>query len=161
MCKCKKSKMIDVQVISNGIKLPAYQTQGSAALDLQANIEEPIILCPNRPSVLVPTGLKIYHGDPNVCALIIPRSGMAFKHGLAVGNNVGLIDSDYQGELMVNTFIREGYSDFTLEPGTRFAQLLFLPIVLANLVQVQAFSEQTKRGRSGHGSTGVTVPVPS
>lgn len=154
MCKCKSK--LKVQVIRlNEQGLPQYQTLGSAALDLISANKEPITILPENPSILIPTGLKIYIENPKYAAFILPRSGLAHRQGLVLGNNVGLIDSDYQGELLVDVWIRPGYPSYVLEPNTRFAQLVFLPVAQVELVEVESFEEQTERGANGHGSTGI------
>ncbi|SOE49017.1 Deoxyuridine 5'-triphosphate nucleotidohydrolase [plant metagenome] len=131
--------------------LPAYATPGSAGLDLRACLDAPLVLAPGA-THLVPTGLAIHIGDPGLAALILPRSGLGHKHGIVLGNLVGLIDSDYQGQLMVSTWNR-GDTSFTLEPMERLAQLVIVPIVQARFEEVQDFSA-SERGAGGFGSTG-------
>lgn len=131
--------------------LPAYATPGSAGLDLRACLDAPLVLAPGA-THLVPTGLAIHIGDPGLAALILPRSGLGHKHGIVLGNLVGLIDSDYQGQLMVSTWNR-GDTSFTLEPMERLAQLVIVPIVQARFDEVQDFSA-SERGAGGFGSTG-------
>ena len=131
--------------------LPSYATPGSAGLDLRACLEEPIMLSPGS-THLVPTGLAIHIGDPGLAAVILPRSGLGHKHGIVLGNLVGLIDSDYQGPLMVSVWNR-GDTPFTLEPMERLAQLVIVPVVQAQFEEVEDF-EASHRGVGGFGSTG-------
>jgi dUTP pyrophosphatase len=131
--------------------LPAYATPGSAGMDLRACIEAPIALAPGR-TELVPTGVAIHIGDTGLAALILPRSGLGHKHGIVLGNLVGLIDSDYQGALMVSCWNR-GTEPFTLNPMDRLAQIVFVPIVQVYLREMEAFDLST-RGEGGFGSTG-------
>ncbi|CAM3732969.1 dUTP diphosphatase [Polynucleobacter brandtiae] len=132
-------------------QLPAYGTPGSAGLDLRACIDEAIDIAPGQ-TVLVPTGLAIYVEDPRYAAFILPRSGLGHKHGIVLGNLVGLIDSDYQGQLMVSTWNR-GSSQFRLESMERLAQLVVMPVQQVELKVVEEFS-QSSRGAGGFGSTG-------
>jgi dUTP pyrophosphatase len=132
-------------------QLPAYATTGSAGLDLRACLDEPLTLQPGE-TALVPTGLAIHVGDPGYAALILPRSGLGHKHGIVLGNLVGLIDSDYQGQLMISTWNR-GQTAFTLNPMERLAQLVIVPVVQAEFNIVEDF-EQSDRGAGGFGSTG-------
>jgi dUTP pyrophosphatase len=134
------------------IDLPAYATEGSAGLDLAADIEAPLKIEPGTTD-LIPTGLAIHLNDPHTAALILPRSGLGHKHGLVLGNLVGLIDSDYQGELMVSCWNRS-QTAFIVEPGMRIAQLVIVPVIQAEFEEVDAF-EQSDRGRGGFGSTGL------
>lgn len=131
--------------------LPAYATDGSAGLDLRALLDAPFILEPGQ-TTLLKTGLAIYIGDPNLAAVILPRSGLGHKNGIVLGNLVGLIDSDYQGELMVSCWNR-GQAAFTINPGERIAQLVFVPVVQADFEIVKDF-HATERGAGGFGSTG-------
>ena len=137
--------------VGNDIPLPAYQTDGSAGMDLRACIDEPITLAPGE-AALVPTGLAIYIEDPGLAAMILPRSGLGHKHGLVLGNLVGLIDSDYQGELMISCWNR-GTHDYTIEGGDRVAQLVLVPVVQAAFKLVDEFVTTT-RGSGGFGSSG-------
>ena len=132
-------------------QMPSYGTPGSAGLDLRACIDAAIEIAPGQ-TVLVPTGLSIYVEDPRYAALILPRSGLGHKHGIVLGNLVGLIDSDYQGQLMVSTWNR-GSTPFTLEPMERLAQLVIVPIQQVELKIVDEFVESS-RGTGGFGSTG-------
>lgn len=131
--------------------MPAYATTGSAGLDLRACLDEAIEIAAGE-TVLVKTGLAIYIEDPNFAGLILPRSGLGHKHGIVLGNLVGLIDSDYQGELMISVWNR-GHSTFRLEPGERLAQYVLVPVVQAEFEQVQEFVA-TERGAGGFGHTG-------
>lgn len=131
--------------------LPEYATRGSAGLDLRACIDAPIALTTEQ-SVLVDTGLSVYIADPNLAAMIIPRSGLGHRHGVVLGNSVGLIDSDYQGPLMVSCWNRSD-TPYTIQPGERIAQLVIVPVVQAQFTIVDAF-EQTDRGEGGFGHTG-------
>lgn len=132
-------------------QLPGYATPGSAGLDLRAALESPLEIAPGA-TVLVPTGLALHLGDPGYAAMILPRSGLGHKHGIVLGNLVGLIDSDYQGQLMVSVWNR-GADAFTLEPMERMAQLVIVPVVQAQFEVVSEFST-THRGAGGFGSTG-------
>lgn len=131
--------------------LPSYATAGSAGLDLRACLDEAIDIEPGQ-TVLVKTGMAIYIHDVNFAGLILPRSGLGHKHGIVLGNLVGLIDSDYQGELMVSVWNR-GQTTFRLEPGERLAQYVLVPVVQAEFEQVEEF-EETLRGAGGFGHTG-------
>ena len=137
--------------VGTELPLPSYATEGSAGLDLRACLDEAIVLAPGQ-TTLLPTGLAIYIEDQNLAATILPRSGLGHKHGIVLGNLVGLIDSDYQGELMVSCWNR-GQTTFTIEPGERVAQLVLLPVVQAEFNIVKEF-EATDRGTGGFGSTG-------
>ena len=144
---------IDVKIMDSRMadQLPAYATPGSAGLDLRACLNEPLMLAPNAWQ-LVPTGIAIYLRDPNFAALILPRSGLGHKHGIVLGNLVGLIDSDYQGQLMVSAWNRSSKA-FTIEPMERLAQLVIVPVVQAQFNIVTEFPA-SERGEGGHGSTG-------
>ena len=146
--------LIDVRVLDGRLKeqLPAYATPGSAGLDLRACLDEPLLLAPNAWQ-LVPTGLAIHLKDPGHAALILPRSGLGHKHGIVLGNLVGLIDSDYQGQLMVSAWNRSPTA-FTVEPMERIAQLVIVPVVQAQFRVVDEFDHATERGAGGYGSTG-------
>lgn len=145
--------VIDVRVLDARLaeQLPAYATPGSAGLDLRACIEAPLLLEPGATS-LIATGLSIHIGDPNLAAMILPRSGLGHKHGIVLGNLVGLIDSDYQGPLMVSCWNR-GATAFTVQPLERIAQLVIVPVVQADFRVVDTF-EASHRGEGGFGSTG-------
>jgi dUTP pyrophosphatase len=131
--------------------LPAYATPGSAGLDLRACIDAPLLLAPGG-AALVPTGLAMHIGDPNLAAMLLPRSGLGHKHGIVLGNLVGLIDSDYQGPLMVSCWNR-GSEPFTVQPMERIAQMVIVPVVQAAFRRVDDF-EASARGAGGFGSTG-------
>jgi dUTP pyrophosphatase len=142
-------KILDARLNDN---LPAYATPGSAGLDLRACLDAPLTLQPNAWQ-LVPTGMAIYLEDPGYAALILPRSGLGHKHGIVLGNLVGLIDSDYQGQLMVSAWNRSSTA-FTIEPMERIAQLVVVPVVQAQFKIVQEFPAVSARGEGGYGSTG-------
>lgn len=133
------------------IPLPGYATDGSAGLDLRACIKKDLCLAPNE-TQLIPTGLAIYIADPQLAATILPRSGLGHKHGIVLGNLIGLIDSDYQGELLISCWNR-GKEHFTIQPGERIAQLVFLPVVRAEFSVVDNFVA-TGRGDGGFGHSG-------
>ncbi len=143
-------KILDPR-LGTDLPLPAYATEGAAGLDLRALLEAPLQLEPGA-STLIKTGLAIHLGDPNLAAVILPRSGLGHKHGIVLGNLVGLIDSDYQGELMVSCWNR-GRDAFTINPGERIAQLVFVPVVQAAFELVDSFTA-SRRGDGGFGSTG-------
>ncbi len=144
---------IDVKIIDPRLhdQLPDYATPGSAGLDLRACLQAPVTLQPNAWQ-LVPTGIAIYLADAGFAALILPRSGLGHKHGIVLGNLVGLIDSDYQGQLMVSAWNRSGVA-FTIEPMERIAQLVIVPVVQAQFNVVSEFPA-SQRGEGGYGSTG-------
>ncbi|KFX63505.1 dUTP diphosphatase [Paraburkholderia fungorum] len=144
---------LDLKILDARMRdqLPAYATTGSAGLDLRACLDEPLTLKPGE-TALVPTGLAIHVGDPGYAALILPRSGLGHKHGIVLGNLVGLIDSDYQGQLMISTWNR-GETAFVLNPMERLAQLVIVPVVQAEFNIVDDF-ESSERGAGGFGSTG-------
>ncbi|WJF89619.1 dUTP diphosphatase [Paraburkholderia bonniea] len=144
---------LDLKILDARMRdfLPAYATPGSAGLDLRACLDEPLVL-PAGGTALVPTGLAIHVADPGYAALILPRSGLGHKHGIVLGNLVGLIDSDYQGQLMISTWNRSA-STFTLNPMERLAQLVIVPVVQAQFNLVDDFT-QSERGAGGFGSTG-------
>ncbi|MEG9531720.1 dUTP diphosphatase [Mannheimia indoligenes] len=148
-------KQIDLKILDSRIgtefPLPTYATEGSAGLDLRALINEPLTVKAGE-TVLIPTGISIYIADPNLAAVILPRSGLGHKNGIVLGNLVGLIDSDYQGPLMVSLWNRS-QDDFTVNVGDRIAQLVFVPVVQVNFNIVQDF-EQTERGEGGFGHSG-------
>jgi dUTP pyrophosphatase len=132
--------------------LPEYATAASAGLDLRAALEAPLTLAPGD-AALVPSGLAIHIGDPGLCAVILPRSGLGHKHGIVLGNGTGLIDADYQGPLLISVWNR-GREPFAIAPGDRIAQLVILPIVRARFEVVDTFTESA-RGAGGFGHTGV------
>lgn len=145
---------IDVKIMDERMatQLPAYATPGSAGLDLRACMDIAVTLQPNAWQ-LIPTGIAIYLADPNYAALILPRSGLGHKHGIVLGNLVGLIDSDYQGQLMVSAWNRSDTA-FTLQPMERLAQLVVVPVVQAHFNVVSEFAAPSARGEGGYGSTG-------
>lgn len=153
--KSNASHPIDVKIldprIGSEFPLPSYATTGSAGLDLRACLDNPLVVEPGQ-THLVPTGLAIHIGDPSLAAVILPRSGLGHKHGIVLGNLVGLIDSDYQGQLMVSVWNR-GQTNFTIEPGDRMAQLVFVPVVQAEFNIVEDF-DATERGEGGFGHSG-------
>ncbi|QIQ20312.1 dUTP diphosphatase [Zophobihabitans entericus] len=148
-------KDIDIKILDNRLgkefPLPTYATSGSAGIDLRAMFDKTTEIKPNE-TVLTPTGLSMYIADPGLAALVLPRSGLGSKHGIVLGNLVGLIDSDYQGQLFVPLWNRSQQS-FTVEPGDRIAQLIIVPVVQANFNIVEEFTE-TERGAGGFGHSG-------
>ena len=144
---------VDVKILDERLKsqMPSYATEGSAGIDLRAMLDEPLTLAPGE-TKLIKTGLAIHLANPGYAAMILPRSGLGHKHGIVLGNLVGLIDSDYQGELMVSTWNR-GQTSFTIEPMERIAQLVIVPVVQMEMNIVDDF-EASRRGEGGFGSTG-------
>ncbi len=146
---------VDVKILDPRVgtefPLPEYATHGSAGMDLRAILDEDTELLPGD-TLLIPTGLAIHIANNNMAAVILPRSGLGHKHGIVLGNLVGLIDSDYQGQLFVSCWNR-GKSTFVIKPGERIAQLVFVPVVQANFNIVESF-EQSQRGEGGFGHTG-------
>ena len=145
-----QAKILDPR-LGHEFPLPQYATPGSAGLDLRAMLKQELVLEPGQ-TVLIPTGLSIYIGDPGLAAMILPRSGLGHKHGIVLGTLVGLIDSDYQGELMVSCWNR-GQSAFTIAIGERIAQLILVPVVQAHFELVEQFDE-SQRGAGGFGHSG-------
>ncbi len=143
-------KILDAR-IGKELPLPEYATPGSAGLDLRACLDQALTLEPGQ-TELIPTGLSIHIEDPNLCAMILPRSGLGHKHGIVLGNLVGLIDSDYQGQLFVSCWNR-GHTTFEINPGERIAQLVLVPVVQAEFEVVDEFSD-SHRGDGGFGSSG-------
>lgn len=143
-------KILDSRIGSE-YPLPSYTTQGSAGMDLRAMIDTTMVIAPGE-TVLIPTGIAIHVGDPSLAAVILPRSGLGHKHGIVLGNLVGLIDSDYQGPLMVSCWNRSD-APFTLEIGDRLAQLVFVPVVQAQFTLVDEF-DRSDRAEGGFGHTG-------
>jgi len=149
--------MIDVELkvldprLGREIPLPAPATAGSAGMDLRAVLDAPLTLAPGA-SALIPTGIAIHIGDPDYCAVILPRSGLGHKHGIVLGNLVGLIDADYQGPLMISCWNR-AQGAYTIAPGERIAQLVFLPVARAQFRVVEEFAA-SRRGAGGFGHTG-------
>jgi len=145
---------LDVKILDARMRdqLPQYATPGSAGLDLRACLDAPLTLQPNAWQ-LVPTGIAIHLKDPGYAAMLLPRSGLGHKHGIVLGNLVGLIDSDYQGQLMVSCWNRSDVV-FTIEPMERIAQMVIVPVVQARFNVVEEFGDVTSRGAGGYGSTG-------
>ena len=145
---------LDVKILDERMRsqLPQYATPGSAGLDLRACLDAPLTLAPNAWQ-LVPTGIAIHLRDPGYAAVLLPRSGLGHKHGIVLGNLVGLIDSDYQGQLMVSCWNRSDVA-FTIEPMERIAQMVIVPVVQARFNVVDEFGDVTERGAGGYGSTG-------
>jgi dUTP pyrophosphatase len=145
--------VVDVKVLDPRMAehLPAYATPGSAGMDLRACLDAPLRLEPGQ-AALIPTGLAVHIGDPGLAAMLLPRSGLGHKHGIVLGNLVGLIDSDYQGPLMVSAWNR-GTVAYTVQPLERIAQMVIVPVVQAHFRRVDAF-DQSARGAGGFGSTG-------
>ena len=148
-------KKIDVKILDPRVgkqfPLPTYATSGSAGLDLRACLDDAVELAPGA-TTLVPTGLAIHIADPSLAAVMLPRSGLGHKHGIVLGNLVGLIDSDYQGQLMVSIWNR-GQTTFTIEPGERIAQFILTPYLTAQFFETETLTD-TARGEGGFGSTG-------
>ena len=151
----QKPKAVELKVIDprlgEGIPLPEHATDGSAGMDLRACVENTITVKPGE-TVLIPTGFAMHISDPGMAAVILPRSGLGHKHGLVLGNLVGLIDSDYQGQVYVSCWNRSDKS-FEVEPGMRIAQLVFVPVIMADFEVVESF-EASERGAGGFGHTG-------
>lgn len=146
-------RILDARLGSEAFPLPHYATAASAGMDLRAMIDTPsLVLAPGQ-TALVPSGLAIHIADPQLCAVVLPRSGLGHKHGLVLGNLTGLIDADYQGPLLISLWNR-GNAAFTITAGDRVAQLVFLPVVRARLMRVEEFSA-SDRGVGGFGHTGV------
>lgn len=146
-------KKIDIKILDQRLheQLPAYATAGSAGLDLRACIEQPMTINPGE-TCLIPTGIAIHLADTGLAALVLPRSGLGHKHGIVLGNLVGLIDSDYQGQILVSCWNR-GQTSFDLNPLERIAQLVVVPVIQVEFNQVDSF-DQSRRGEDGFGSTG-------
>ena len=145
-----KVKILDAR-IGREFPLPQHATPGSAGMDLRACLQEPLVLVPGD-TALIPSGIAIHIGDPGYAAVLLPRSGLGHKHGIVLGNLVGLIDSDYQGEVLVSCWNR-GKESFTVKPGERIAQMVVLPVVQAQFEVVSDF-EESKRGAGGFGHSG-------
>ena len=150
-----RRKIIDLKIIDSRIgdtfEMPDYQTTGSAGIDLLACIEEPLTIEPGQ-TELIPSGIAVYIRDPSLAAVLLPRSGLGHKKGLVLGNLVGLIDSDYQGQVFISCWIR-GKENCLIEPGMRLAQMVFLPVEQVNFNLVSSFDE-SDRGEGGFGHTG-------
>ena len=145
-----KVKLLDPR-IGKEFPLPSHATAGSAGMDLRACLKEPLVLKPGD-TALIPSGIAIHIDDPGYAAVLLPRSGLGHKHGIVLGNLVGLIDSDYQGEVLVSCWNR-GQSEFTVNPGERIAQMVILPVVQAKFEVVSEF-EESRRGAGGFGHSG-------
>lgn len=143
---------IEIKKVNENAIIPEYKTSGAAAVDLCACIDAPLLLTPETP-VLIPTGIALNMGEENVVALIVPRSGLGFNHGIGLMNTVGVIDSDYQGEIMVKLRMSHGDS-YRIQPNERIAQMLFMPVHKVLFNEVTEFSSITDRGDNGFGSTG-------
>jgi dUTP pyrophosphatase len=145
---------VDLKILDDRLREqpPTYATPGSAGLDLRACLDAPLVLAPNAWQ-LIPTGMAVHLRDPGYAALILPRSGLGHKHGIVLGNLVGLIDSDYQGQLMVSAWNRSPHP-YTLQPMERLAQLVIVPVVQAHFREVTDFATASDRGTGGYGSTG-------
>lgn len=139
-------------LIGNQIPLPAYATDGSAALDLRACLDNGITVAPGE-TVTIPSGIAIAIHDPGLVAILAPRSGLGIKHGIVLANTIGVIDSDYQGEIKIG-IRNQGLEPYSIQPGERICQLLFVPVVQASLRVVEQFSEESARGAGGFGHTG-------
>lgn len=144
-------KILDPR-LGQEIEMPHYGTKGSAGLDLRACIDEEMTIEPGQ-TVLIPTGMAIHLDDPGLAAMLLPRSGLGHKHGIVLGNLVGLIDSDYQGPLMVSCWNR-GDTAYTVEVGERIAQMVIVPVIQPVFTQVEEFGDATERGEGGFGHTG-------
>jgi dUTP pyrophosphatase len=153
IANCASRAIVALKVLDERIRsyLPAYATPGSAGMDLRACIDAPISLRPGQ-TELIPTGIAIHIADPGLAAVILPRSGLGHKHGIVLGNLVGLIDSDYQGQLMISCWNR-GNEAFELKPMERLAQLVLVPVVQARFEEMKSFNSSS-RGEAGFGSTG-------
>ena len=151
-----KSGKIETKIMNplmgSSIALPTYATTGSAAMDLRACISEPLTIQPDE-TVLVPSGIAISIHDPGLVALLVPRSGLGIKHGIVLANTIGVIDSDYQGEIGIGMFNRSREA-YTIEPGERICQMMFVPVTQATLTMVDEFSMGSERGAGGFGHTG-------
>jgi dUTP pyrophosphatase len=145
-------KLLDARLGGAEFPLPDYATAASAGMDLRAMLDAPLTLAPGA-SALVPSGIAIHIGDPTLCAVVLPRSGLGHKHGLVLGNLTGLIDADYQGPLMISLWNRSAAA-YTIAPGDRVAQLVFVPVARARFERVEEFADSA-RGSGGFGHTGV------
>lgn len=152
MNKPKIETKIINPLVGASIPLPGYATPGSAALDLRACLSQAITVQPGE-TVLVPSGIAISIHDPGLVALLVPRSGLGIKHGIVLANTIGVIDSDYQGEIGIG-IVNRGALPYTIEPGERICQMMFVPVAQVALEIVSEFSQETERGAGGFGSTG-------
>lgn len=152
MMRHKIETKIMNHLIGTTIPLPSYATAGAAALDMRACLETPVTVQPGE-TVLIPSGIAISIHDPGLVALLMPRSGLGIKHGIVMANTVGVIDSDYQGEIGIGILNRGG-APYTIEPGERICQMMFVPVIQADLSIVAEFSSFSERGDGGFGSTG-------
>jgi dUTP pyrophosphatase len=157
MSSAQQARTLQVRIldprVGRDIPLPHYATSGSAGLDLRACLDGPVTLAPGQ-TELIPTGIAIHLDDPGLAAVLLPRSGLGHKHGIVLGNLVGLIDSDYQGQVMVSCWNR-GQAAYTIQPGERIAQMVIVPVVQVAFEIVESFSE-SHRGAGGFGSSGTT-----
>lgn len=151
-----KHREIETKIVSrligNSIPLPEYATDGSAALDLRACLDQSVTVHPGE-TVTIPSGIAISIHDPGLVAILAPRSGLGIKHGIVLANTIGVIDSDYQGEIKIGIH-NQGSEAYTIQPGERVCQMLFMPVVQATLKLVEQFSKETERGGGGFGHTG-------
>ena len=151
-------RRVEVQVLDprlNAWGLPAYQSDWAAGIDLRACLPEPLALVPGGPAVLVHSGLAVAMPDQDMVAFVLARSGLGHRDGVVLGQAVGTIDADYHGEILVSVWLRPGAPPFTVQPGDRIAQLVFLPVLRPDFALVDRFSSSTTRGAGGFGSTGV------
>lgn len=153
--------IVEIKIVDGRLRqwgLPRYQTALAGAIDLMACIDEPITLRPQEPAILIPSGIALHMNTSDLCAVILPRSGLGHKKGLVLGNSAGLIDADYTAQCFVSAWNRnpvDSSLDITINPGDRIAQMLFLPVVRPEFVVVDEFTAQSERGEGGFGSTGV------
>lgn len=151
-----KHREIETKIVSpligSSIPLPQYATDGSAALDLRACLDEAVAVAPGE-TATIPSGIAISIHDPNLVAILAPRSGLGIKHGIVLANTIGVIDSDYQGEIKIG-IRNQGNEPYSIQPGERVCQMLFMPVVQASLRVVEEFSEESARGAGGFGHTG-------
>lgn len=156
-----RTPRVEVKVIDPRIRgwgLPRYQSDMAAAIDLHACVDQPVVLAPGTPALLIPTGIAIHMGNPHMAAVIVPRSGLGHKKGLVLGNLQGVIDADYTGTVIISAWNRNalGTAPIVIEPGERIAQMMFLPILRPVFETVEEFSNTSERGAGGFGSTGVS-----
>jgi len=161
------SPTIELRVLDPRLEhwgLPRYQSEMAAAVDLHACLDAPLAIAPGAPAELVPSGIAIHIGDPHIAAVVLPRSGLGHRKGLVLGNLLGLIDADYQGQVLISVWNRNGpgTAPITIAPGERIAQMMFVPVLRPSFQVVEAFSAETGRQAQGFGSTGTAVtPAPS